>query len=264
MNQQPATNNNQLPSPNHAFRVYFRFYASLSLFLPAEWRQTSFAYSHNDRVSVKHLIESIGVPHTEVEMILVNGRSVDFNHIIQPEDRVSVYPAFSNPDIVAPMPLRPPVPQPIRFVLDGHLGQLARHLRLLGFDTFYRNHIDDEELAQIAHDEQRVLLTRDRGLLKRNRVVWGYCLHTREPEQQLTAVLHRFQLYDQIDPWQRCLKCNGRLHPVDKAQILDRLEPKTKRYYDEFQICADCEQIYWKGSHYEKMQAFLADLLGAI
>ncbi|MCB8943289.1 MAG: Mut7-C ubiquitin/RNAse domain-containing protein [Ardenticatenaceae bacterium] len=233
----------------------FRFYAELNDFLPPPRRQKAFNTNIHPPVSVKHLIEALGVPHTEVEVILANGESVDFAYLVQPADRLSIYPAFTSLDVTPLVPLRPPLPQPPSFVLDVHLGQLAMFLRLLGFDTLYpNNHYDDAYLAQIAHEQQRVMLTRDRGLLKRSLVVHGYCLRSRSPEEQLAAVLHRFHLYEWIQPWQRCLKCNGRLKPTPKSQILPRLEPKTSQYYDEFYVCQECHQIYWKGSHYDSLK----------
>ncbi|MCB8983871.1 MAG: Mut7-C ubiquitin/RNAse domain-containing protein [Ardenticatenaceae bacterium] len=239
----------------------FRFYADLNDFLPPERQQAAFVYSFNNDQSIKHLIEAAGVPHTEVERILVNGTPVDFSYRVQPGDRVAVYPHFSTLDVDAGQNgrLRPPPPSPARFILDIHLGQLARYLRLLGFDTLYPDSdLDDADLAQIAHDEERILLSRDRGLLMRSLVVHGYCLRTKDSEEQLTAVLHRFSLFDQIQDTPRCLRCNGILQPIVKEAIIDRLEPKTKRYYHEFQICQDCEQIYWQGSHYPKLRQFVA------
>ena len=244
-------------------KAEFRFYAELNDFLPPDKRQTPFTYPLNgDDQSVKHLIEAIGVPHTEVEAILVNGESVDFSYLVKNGDRVSVYPAFTQLDVSDLVTLRPSLTHPPRFILDIHLGQLARYLRLLGFDTLYPddNH-DDADLAQIAHDENRALLTRDHGLLKRGIVTYGYCILTRDSREQLTAVLDRFQLYDDIRPWRRCLKCNGRLHPIAKEKILHRLQPKTKKYYHEFNICGDCDQIYWKGSHYERIQDWMQGIL---
>lgn len=233
----------------------FRFYAELNDFLPPHKRQQSFNSGIHPPVSVKHLIEALGVPHTEVEVILANGKSVDFAYLVQSGDRLSIYPAFASLNVTTLVPLSPPLPAPPSFVLDVHLGQLAMFLRLLGFDTLYpNNQHDDADLAQISHDEQRVMLTRDRGLLKRSLVVYGYCLRSRDPEKQLEAVLHRFKLYEWIQPWQRCLKCNGRLHPTPKSQILARLEPKTIQFYDEFFVCQECQQIYWKGSHYDSLK----------
>ena len=241
--------------------AYFRFYAELNDFVPPEKRQRTAVYPFQGPVAVKHLIEAAGIPHTEVELILANGKSVDYSYQVQDGDRTSVYPAFATIDVASVAQLRPPVPTPHRFILDNHLGRLARYLRLLGFDALYLNdQADDPELAQIAHDEGRILLTRDRGLLKRSLVTFGYCLRTKDSKAQLTAVLHRYQLHGQINPWTRCLRCNGLLQPVKKETIWHRLEPKTKLYFHEFRICRDCGQIYWKGSHFSKL-ANLIDIV---
>lgn len=233
----------------------FRFYGELNDFLPPEMRQRALAYPFTEPQTVKHLIEAVRIPHTEVEVILINGQPSGFEVVVQPGDRVSVYPAFSQIDISPLPPLRPPLPQPMRFILDNHLGKLARLLRLLGFDVLYpRDHLDDAALAQMAHDQNRVMLTRDRGLLMRNLITHGYCLRTTDTEEQLTAVLQRYQLHDAIQPWSRCLTCNGRLQPVAKEAIIHRLEPKTKQYFEEFHLCQACGQIYWKGSHFAALQ----------
>ena len=243
----------------------FRFYADLNDFLPPRFRQRDFLYPVYDGTqSVKHLIEALRVPHTEVEIILANGRSIDFNYLVQANDCITVYPPFAAIDVSPLVPLLPSLAPPHRFLLDNHLGKLARYLRLLGLDTLYLNDAaDDAELAHIAHEEKRILLTRDRGLLKRSSVIYGYCLRTTETTKQLTAVLHRFQLNDEITPWTRCLRCNGLLEPVSKEAILHRLEPKTKLFFNEFHICQTCQQIYWKGSHYARLQAVVADALAA-
>jgi hypothetical protein len=148
-----------------------------------------------------------------------------------------------------------------RFVLDVHLGKLAEYLRLLGFDTLYCNQADDQELAVLSSQEGRILLTQDRGLLKRSLVTHGYFVRDTDPQQQLVEVLQRFDLQTAIAPFQRCLRCNGLLEPVAKAAISDRLLPKTREHYDEFRICSNCERIYWKGSHYERMQQFINNIL---
>ena len=238
--------------------AYFRFYAELNDFVPPDKQQRTVVYPFDGPVSVKHMIEATGIPHTEVELILANGESVGFDYLVQNGDRISVYPAFATINVSPAAQLRPPLTKPHRFLLDNHLGRLARYLRLLGFDALYFNdQADDAELAQIAHDEGRILLSRDRGLLKRSLVTYGYCLRTKDSREQLTAVLHRYQLHDQIKPWSRCLRCNGRLHPIAKENIIHRLEPKTKLYFHEFQICGDCQQIYWKGSHFSKLEALI-------
>jgi uncharacterized protein with PIN domain len=124
---------------------------------------------------------------------------------------------------------------------------------MLGFDCLYQNDYDDAKLAAIADQEGRILLTRDRRLLMRKLIVHGYCLRSLDSFEQLIEVIHRFELTDRTQPFHRCLRCNHLLEPVKKEAVLDRLEPLTKQYFDDFHICPDCQQIYWKGSHYERM-----------
>lgn len=242
-------------------RAYFRFYAELNDFLTPERRFTTFACSFEVSPSVKDMIEALGVPHTEVDLILVNGESMDFSYRVQDGDRISVYPVFETIDIspivrVRPHPLREP-----RFVLDIHLGRLARYLRLLGFDTLYRNDFQDEELARISRAQRRILLTRDRGRLKRNEVTHGYCVRATAPREQLVEVLRRFDLFRIVAPFTRCLRCNGHLQPVRKEDVLHRLPPRVRQQYDEFCACQACGQVYWKGSHYRRMQWFVEEVL---
>ncbi|MCB8953564.1 MAG: Mut7-C ubiquitin/RNAse domain-containing protein [Ardenticatenales bacterium] len=239
----------------------FRFYGELNDFLMPAQRQTDITRTFQEPVSVKHLIEALGVPHTEVDGILANGHPTDFHHLAADGDRFAIYPTFTSLDAPSWPRLRPPLPRPPCFILDGHLGRLATYLRLLGFDTRYENDSDDADLAQLAGAEQRVLVTRDQGLLMRKIVTYGCCLWSRDPRQQLLTVLRRFQLTADVRPWRRCLRCNGLLHPVDKAAVLPRLQPKTRLYYEEFHQCQACGHIYWKGSHYGALQAFIADVL---
>ena len=235
----------------------FRFYAELNEFLPRDRQYQTLQISFNDGQSVKHLIESNGIPHTEVDLVLVNGRSVDFSYLVQARDRVAVYPVIESMDITPLLKLRPAPLREARFVLDGHLGRLAAYLRMLGFDTLYRNDFDDPELAQISAEQKRILLTRDRRLLKRSLVTRGFCLRTREPRRQLVDVVRRFDLLGQVRPFTRCMACNGLLEAVDKAEIIEQLQPLTRKYYREFSRCEQCGQIYWKGSHHERMQDVL-------
>ena len=242
-------------------QAQFRFYAELNDFLPVEKRQRPLVHLFTLSGSVKDMIESLGVPHTEVDLILANGESVDFAYLVQDGDRISVYPVFESIDITPVLRVRPePLREP-RFVLDVHLGQLAIYLRMLGFDTLYRNDYDDEELARISSDEGRILLTRDRGLLKRSIVTHGYCLRTTQPRQQVVEVIRRFDLHRSIEPFRRCLHCNAVLEPVKKDEIADRLSPKTRDYYDEFRRCPNCDRIYWQGSHFERMQQFIDSVM---
>lgn len=243
-------------------QVFFRFYAELNDLLPENRRQVTFAQDFQGRVTVKHLIESLGVSHAEVDLILVDGRSVDFDHIVSEDERISVYPMFESVDVGPLTRLRPKPLRDTRFVLDTHLGQLATYLRLLGFDTLYSNDYQDEELAMVSKRERRILLTKDRGLLKRKIVSHGYCVREIDPELQMLEVVERFDLRERITPFERCLRCNGLTEPVDKSEIVERLPKNTRRYYDEFRICQLCRQIYWKGSHYRRMCAFLKRTLG--
>jgi uncharacterized protein with PIN domain len=242
-------------------RAYFRFYGELNDFLPEERRQVTFAYEFIGHETVKHLLESFGVPHTEVDLILVMGESVDFDRQLQGGELVSVYPVFESIDIsslarVRPEPLREP-----KFVLDNHLGKLTNYMRMLGLDALYRNDFDDDELAQISENHNRILLTRDRGLLKRNQVTHGYLIRDKDPREQLVEVLRRFDLFSVVDPFRRCIRCNGILEPVSKEQVIDQLEPKTKLYFEDFRICQECGQVYWRGSHFERMETFIDEIM---
>ena len=233
--------------------AYFRFYGSLNDFLPSSRRQQGFAYLVRGNPSIKDTIEALGIPHPEVELILANGQSVDFSYSLKNGDRFSVYPQFTSLSLGSLQLLRPHLLL-TRFVLDVHLGKLATYLRLLGFDTWYRNDCDDEELADISDSEQRILLTRDRGLLKRSIVTYGYCVRAINPIQQSREVLQRFALWDKIRSFQRCLRCNGDLVSVDLDEVSARLPTKTRQYYNKFYLCQGCQQIYWKGSHYSDLQ----------
>jgi uncharacterized protein len=235
----------------------FRFYSSLNDFLPLNRKQSEFFYSFVDRSTIKDMIEAIGIPHTEIDLIICNSEPVDFLYMVENGDRFSVYPRFFSIDITGLLNVRPEPLEQIRFVLDVHLGRLAGYLRMLGFDSLYRNDYEDEKLAEISKLEKRVLLTRDIGLLKRGIVDHGYWVRATNPEEQLIELSQRFDLLKLQLPFQRCMKCNGMLNEVSKESIIDRLLPKTKEVFDQFYICSSCDQIYWKGSHYEKMQKLL-------
>ena len=238
-----------------------RFYADLNAFLPYNRRQRRFMHAFDGRASIKDVVESLGVPHTEVDLLLVNGDAVDFSYNVQDGDEISVYPPFAALDVshINRVGMEPPEP---RFVLDIHLGKLASYLRLLGFDALFPEDYDDANLARISAEQDRITLTRDRGLLKRGNVTYGFCPRSTDPSQQLLEVLRRYELFDQLNPFSRCLRCNGSLKPVAKEQIIERLEPKTKLYYHDFQICEDCRQIYWQGSHFEHLESFIERFSG--
>lgn len=240
----------------------FRFYGALNDFLPHARQQRSFSHTFNDHQSVKHLVEAFGVPHTEVDLILANGEPVSFSYLVRDQDRVSIYPRFENLDIREVSKIRVPPAPSAAFVLDCHLGKLATYLRILGFDTLYENDFEDDTLARISSEQNRILLTRDQGLLKRRAVHHGFWVRSKDPDQQLVEVLRRFDLQGEIQPLKRCLRCNGQLFPVLKSKILDKLEVKTRRYYHDFAQCETCHQIYWQGSHWARMQTFIQKVRG--
>ncbi len=244
-------------------KAVFRFSAELNDFLPPSQRQVSFTHVFKERTSIKDMIESLGVPHTEVDGILVNGQAVDFTYIVQDSDRIDVHPISTSGEVTPLVAVRPQLPSLLHFVLDVHLGKLASSLRLLGFDTLYRNDYADEELAAISASQQRILLTRDKGLLMRSLVIYGYYVRATKPEQQVIEVMRRFDLFGKVLPFHRCIRCNGLLESVSKESILDHLPEKTRLEINEFHRCCGCSQVYWRGSHYERMQQFIDGVLEA-
>jgi uncharacterized protein with PIN domain len=241
-------------------RVQLRFYEELNDFLAPALRKVDITHTFDRRASVKDMIESFGVPHTEVDIILVNGQSVDFSYIVQHGDRISVYPMFESLDVSPLLRLRPAPLRSPAFVLDTNLGRLARYLRLLGFDCLYQNDYDDDTVATIADREHRTVLTRDRALLQRRIITRGYFVREVRPRLQVKEVLARFDLYRLVAPFSRCIRCNGVLQVVDKQSIEARLEPKTRKYFDSFMRCSDCGQIYWQGSHHARSLHLIEEL----
>lgn len=241
-------------------KVELRFYEELNDFLTPAQRKVTISHTFNRRASVKDMIESFGVPHTEVDIILVNGESVDFSYIVKDGDRISVYPVFESLDITPLLRLRPKPLRSPRFVLDSNLGRLARYLRMLGFDCLYQNDYTDKAVANISSQEHRILLTRDRILLQRKIITHGYFVRAVIPRTQVREVLFRFDLFGLIKPFSRCSRCNGELQVVDKETIQDRLEPKTRKYYHHFLLCPSCGQIYWEGSHHEHSRRLIETL----
>ena len=233
--------------------VNLRFYEELNDFLPDDRKKIKFEHKFIDRTSVKDLIEFFGVPHTEVDLILVNSKSVSFDYIINDKDDISVYPVFESFDISDVQHLRPEPLRDSKFVCDVHLGKLARNLRMLGIDTFYKNDLNDAEIVRISNEEQRTILTRDLELLKRTEVSHGYYLRYENQEEQIKEVIKRFHLNNVIKEFSRCLDCNTILVSIAKDKIVNKLPPKVKESQEEFYTCSSCSKIYWKGSHFEKM-----------
>ena len=242
-----------------AYRVTLRFYEELNFFLRPEQRRRDIEHSFNGRRSVKDLVESFGVPHVEIDLILVNGESVDFSYIVRDGDRISVYPEFETLSIAGVQRLRPLPLRDTRFVLDVHLEKLARSLRLLGFDVDFIRGRDDGELARISEREKRILLSRDRQLMMRKIVSRGLYVHSTHPEEQVVEVLERLQLRDRCRPFTRCVECNGMIGKFDIDDPQSReaaagIPPGVRAWCREYYRCSGCGRVFWKGSHYEKLK----------
>ena len=237
--------------------ITLRFYAELNDFLEPGRRQRAFEQATAERGTVAEVIEALGVPPAAVDLVLANGRSVALSHRVEDGDRISVFPVFESLDITPALAVRPRPLRRTQFVLDVHLGRLARYLRLLGFDTLYRNDTDDPELVRISLDEGRILLTRDRALLERRALTHGCEVRETNPRRQLAEVLDRLDLRRTAAPFTRCLRCNEPLRPVPREAVVDRLPPRTRREHDEFRICPHCDRVLWRGSHYRRMRRFV-------
>lgn len=219
-------------------------------------------FHHFERhASVKDVVESLGVPHPIIGKLTVNCRESGFDYILRHNDIVEVSPLVSPVDPLVPSILRPEALDRIAFVADVNVGKLALLLRMLGFDTTYGRDLRDRELARIAYSEKRILLTRDTSLLKRKIISHGYLIRAQKPASQIVETVRLYDLSSSIKPLSRCIPCNGRLAPVSKKNILARLEPLTRKYYDSFHICKQCGKLYWPGSHQEKIVSFIRQVL---
>ncbi len=238
--------------------VSFRFYEELNDFIAPERRRREFDFSCASGVNIKHVIEAFGVPHTEVELILVNGVSVAFTEHLQQDDHVSVYPRFEAFDIGSLLSVRAHPLRVTRFVADAHLGGLARLLRMAGFDTIYDNHFGDAEIVRIAGRDGRIVLSRDRDLLKRRGISHGCYVHALKPDPQLSEILARLDLAASMRPLSLCLECNSPLRPVDKALVIDALPACVRERQEQFSTCDSCQRVFWEGSHWRRMHERLA------
>ncbi len=234
-----------------------RVYEELNDFIPASEHKRRFPAVFQEGDTVKALLEAIGIPHTEIDLILINGLSVPFSYQLQDQDRVSAYPLFESFDITSLSKVRPKPLRKTKFILDVHLGRLAKELRMLGFDTVYSNQHDDEMLSAISNREERIILTRDRGLLKRKIISHGYCVRSKKPQKQITEVIQRFDLTGTVKPFSRCLLCNEPLRPAVLKKIRNRLPKQVVRSHKRFYECHLCGRIYWQGSHWEHMKRSL-------
>jgi len=241
----------------------FRFYAELNDHLPPSLQFGMVEKRFFVPASVKDMIESLGVPHTEVDLVLVNGESSDFTRMVQNGDRVAVYPVFESIDITLALRVRPePLREP-KFVLDVQLGRLAGYLRMLGFDTVYANRASDVELVRISTEQRRILLTRDRGVLKHSAVTHGYWLRETDSRRQTAEVVRRFDLARSLRPLTRCMVCNELLRETLTAEVGGRVPQGTLAWCSEFRECVGCGRVYWEGSHCRRMRQWIEQLSGA-
>lgn len=234
--------------------VTVRLYGALNDFLPAPRRGASFPHTFSGSPSVKDLLESLGVPHPELDLLLLDGAPVDFGARVEDGSRLAAYPAFECLEVPAAQRVGPVLPEVPRFVLDVGLGRLAGLLRMLGLDTLWRNDAQDAELARLSASEERILLTRDLGLLKRSEVVLGYFPRATDPSHQLVEVTRRYRLATRMQPFTRCLACNTPLQPAALAQVRGRVPPRIAARFEHFTRCPGCERVYWPGSHHARME----------
>jgi uncharacterized protein with PIN domain len=239
-------------------QVCFRFYEELNDFLPWHRRKRAIEYRCARAATVKNAIEALGVPHTEVELVLVNGESVDLAYMVCDGDYISVYPKFECFDVRELLKIRGRPLRDLRFIADAHLGGLARLLRMLGFDTLYSNDYRDEQIRAIAQAENRVVLTRDRDLLKCRNVTHGCFVHALRPREQLREIVDRLQLEAGARPLSLCLHCNLPLSPIDRGAIVERLPPRVAQSYETFCWCEGCDRVYWEGSHWQRMRELIS------
>ena len=243
------------------FEVRLTFHGDLSFFLRS--KRAKIERQLSERTSVKDVIEACGVPHTEVDIILIDGNTCGFERVLIQDAVVDVYGIASN-RITRLAENHLQANKIGIFVADGHLGKLVRDLRLLGIDVAYDRDAEDRQLVAQSAAENRALLTRDRRLLMHAAVRHGYYLRSQKPFEQTIEVLRRFDLAPTLVPFSRCLRCNAPLQPVRKDEVLDRLEPLTKVYYEQFRNCRGCGQIYWSGSHFDKLRDRVQKLRDAI
>jgi hypothetical protein len=236
--------------PSNSCRI--RFYGNLKD-LTAPDRRESFEINYCGSPGVKDMIESCGIPHTEVGLLIVNGHPVEWKYRVKNRDEIAVYPFFKSIDITSCNRVIPADYPAGRFVVDVHLGRLCKYLRILGFDTSFNPLWNDQEIMAISRNEKRIILTRDRGILKNSNISFGCLIRSIKPQEQLRQVLDRYGLYDSINPLTRCLKCNGRIKSVQAGSVIEKVGENTKKYFKDFYQCSSCGRIYWKGSHFKRM-----------
>ncbi len=254
MYSEQANNNKLLKN------ITFRCYAELNDFLLPEHRQKPFIHPLKTPVSLGEAIESLGIPCSEVDLVLVNSEPASLDQRLFENDVVSVYPIFETLDISELKGKHSSALRVSRFILDAHLGKLAKYLRMLGFDTLYRNDYGDEEIIDLAAKDNRIILSRDKLLLQSRRVTHGYYIRATEKHKQLREVVRKFDLYSQFKSFSRCMTCNAGLVPKSRQEISHLVQPDILNLYEEYYFCPACGKVYWQGSHFKRMESFIREL----
>jgi uncharacterized protein with PIN domain len=238
--------------------IHIRLFGNLGDFLPDFRKGRRFEYTVKGCPSVKDALEALGVPHVAIDVILVNRTAVDFSCQLKEGDDVRAYPEGYLKAAGVLHLLKPPLK--FQFIADSHLGKLARDLRLLGFSVLYRNEFPDSLIVRMAARQRRIVLTRDKGILKQKVLHWGYWVRSCHHDRQVREIIKRYDLLKHLSPFSRCVECNGLIEAVAKARVEDQLPPLTRRYYRNFFRCRKCRRIYWKGSHYRRLMLFVGQL----
>jgi len=236
----------------------FRFYGQLNDFLPKRYRNRDLGFTFLGQPTVGETIERIGPPHPEIARIIIDGENASWDCRLGGGERVAIYPKMQWQEANTLLPRYRGEP---RFVLDVHLGKLARFLRLLGFDSLFRPDLSDPEIARISATQNRIVLTRDMGLLKRKSIVHGYFPRTTKPKSQLHEIVTQFDIAAFSQPFTRCLDCNGRLVSAQKATVVDDIPASVFHRYEKFARCDQCTKVFWEGGHYQDMKRFIAEIL---
>jgi uncharacterized protein with PIN domain len=237
--------------------AWLRFYEELNDYLTEKKQKTWFEYRFSGSPTIGEVLHDSGVPASDVDLVLVNGRSMGFSDVIRDGDHISFYPVFEILNITGTTRLRDKPLRDPRFICDAHLGRLARYLRMLGFDTAYSNRISPEEIIEVSKREGRIILSKNIRLTRGEMISRAFWVRSDDPLEQLRELVNKLDLSSLFDTLTRCLECNHKISPIEKSNIIDRLQPNTAKYYEEFYLCPSCNKIYWKGSHYEHMMEFI-------
>ncbi|MBU0999715.1 Mut7-C ubiquitin/RNAse domain-containing protein [Patescibacteria group bacterium] len=243
-------------------KATFRFYEELNDFLLKHIRKVDFEVEFKGQRSIKDMVEALGVPHTEIDLILANGKSVDFSYILQDGDRISVYPVFESLNIANITRLREVPLRKTRFIADVNLDDIVKYMRLLGFDVYCESTLSDKEIIEISKGENRIILTKSKKLLKFREVSHGIFIRPGTTAEQVKRIIDHLNIKDQVRPFSRCLRCNSLIEPVSKNEIMDRIPPRTKTFCDEYSQCKSCDKVYWDGTHFINMKKVINHILG--